>query len=154
MQSGFCRLERGFTALDFGTADKTLLLQISKSLQVGGGQVALGARCSHLRLSSLATQCEIACIESREQLSGLHPLSHFCRALDELAPHPEAQTRLQLCPHLSRVLGVCAQGIGLYRHQLDRSDGLLQGRPVRTGSHGQRTGHDQDKMACSHGWSL
>jgi hypothetical protein len=40
-------------------------------------------------------------------------LSHLGGALDQFASHPEAQSRLQLCPHVPGVLCVGAQRVSL-----------------------------------------
>ncbi|MCY1531057.1 hypothetical protein D9M68_662680 [compost metagenome] len=149
-QAGFGGLQRGLAALDFSPADKALGLQIGETLQVGRGQIALRLRRAHLRLCGLAGQGQVVRIQLRQQLPRLHALAHLGRALQQLAPDPEAEPRLDPGPHLTGVLALSAHARGHHGDQLDRADRLLGRFRPRAGGQGQRGGHGKDKMRCFH----
>ena len=130
------RLQAGAAAIQLGTTDEVLRLQLGKAFIVRLGQIALRGGCCHLGLCRLHGQAVVACIQLRQQLPGAHRLAQLHMALHQLASHTKAQARLHTRTHIGSEQALGLHLAGAHRQQLDGPHGLgwrLWARAARQG---------------------
>jgi hypothetical protein len=88
-------------------------------------------------------QLQIRGIQPDQHLSGLHTLSNFGRARDELARHAKPDTRLGSGPHFRCKLAASRAGLGLHHHRPNGPNRLRQGLRPRTGAYGDDQSNEE-----------